>query len=225
VARWAESQVNLLVPARTFKKWKFRKPKPTTLPAELFSYDKPISGSLGFEEDLAIVRNKEFEFDVQSMTSRGFLRFQKSYTPPSDVNHRFLHLVKTLNPQLGQLKENELAQYRLSDSRLKYDLLTKANDEFEHSVPNSMLYLIETIGDALKFYNAPIQTLTPFDELQKRKDLPPNLHIQKDPLRFDPATDTMFGGVTAFPLSSTVVSGLHGKKKYQSVIAKKKWLQ
>lgn len=36
--------------------------------------------------------------------------------------------------------------FRLTDSRFKYDLLSKAFEEFQHSVPNSMLYMIETIG-------------------------------------------------------------------------------
>jgi hypothetical protein len=61
------------------------------------------------------------------------------------VIRRLLQLVKSF-PQLGQLKDAELANYRLSDSRLKYDLLSQANAEFEHTVPNSMLYLIETVG-------------------------------------------------------------------------------
>lgn len=54
-------------------------------------------------------------------------------------------------------------------------------------------------------------------------DLPENLHIQHEYLRFHPDTDTKFGGETAFPLRSTIVTGLRYKKKYAGFVAKKKW--
>jgi large subunit ribosomal protein L50 len=53
--------------------------------------------------------------------------------------------------------------------------------------------------------------------------LPENLHIQYEPHRFNPATDTMFGGKSAFPRSSTIVTGLKSKKKYAGYEAKHSW--
>ena len=40
------------------------------------------------------------------------------------------------------------------------------------------------LGDAAKFYVTPITTTTPFEELIRMPDLPPNLHVQKEPFRF-----------------------------------------
>jgi large subunit ribosomal protein L50 len=36
-------------------------------------------------------------------------------------------------------------------------------------------------------------------------------------------TDTLFGGVSAFPKSSTIIQGLRAKKKYKGYEAKKSW--
>lgn len=38
-----------------------------------------------------------------------------------------------------------------------------------------------------------------YDELAKTPDLPENLHIIQEYNRFDPATDKLHGGVTAYP--------------------------
>lgn len=35
--------------------------------------------------------------------------------------------------------------------------------------------------------------------------------------------DTMFGGVSAFPKSSTIVTGLKARKKYEGYTAKHSW--
>jgi large subunit ribosomal protein L50 len=56
----------------------------------------------------------------------------------------------------------------------------------------------------------------------KSVELPPNVHIQYDYHRFHPETDTMFNGVSAFPQSNTVVTGLKYKKKYAGYYSKPK---
>jgi len=57
----------------------------------------------------------------------------------------------------------------------------------------------------------------------KAAELPKNLHIQYEYHRFNSETDTKFGGHTAFPKSSTLVTGLKYKNKYQGNIAKRSW--
>ena len=52
---------------------------------------------------------------------------------------------------------------------------------------------------------------TPYDAL-KKMDLPPNLHVMYDYQRFNPDSDTKFKGISAFPRSSTIVTGLKAKK-------------
>ncbi|RXG52050.1 hypothetical protein Avbf_15200 [Armadillidium vulgare] len=58
----------------------------------------------------------------------------------------------------------------------------------------------------------------------KHMELPKNLHVLYDYVRFHPETDTKFGGISAFPESSTIVSDLKSKKKYHGYKAKVKSL-
>lgn len=74
--------------------------------------------------------------------------------------------------------------------------------------------IIFYIGDVFEFYETPVDTVVPYDALQNR-ELPPNLHILSNYHRFHPETDLMFDGVTAFPRSSNLVTGLKTKKKYK----------
>ncbi len=59
------------------------------------------------------------------------------------------------------------------------------------------------------------------EELHQKPDLPPNLHINLEYKRFDPATDTFFNGRDAYPKRDTIVNSLWYSKKYKSVIKKK----
>lgn len=63
------------------------------------------------------------------------------------------------------------------------------------------------------FYKTPVSTILPLDELRTR-ELPPNLHIEHNYTRFTPETNNIFDGKTAFPGSSTIVSGIKYRKKY-----------
>ncbi|KAJ0180780.1 hypothetical protein K1T71_004184 [Dendrolimus kikuchii] len=79
-----------------------------------------------------------------------------------------------------------------------------------------------SVDDLMSFYNTPVDTRTPFEAL-KKMDLPKNLHIQKDYARFHPDKDTLFNGQSAFPKSSTIVTGLKARKKYEGYTAKRSW--
>lgn len=68
----------------------------------------------------------------------------------------------------------------------------------------------------------PVDTRVPYDKLQEM-DLPPNLHVIPNYHRFHPDEDTKFGGITAFPKSSTIISGLLTKKKYKGFNAGNPW--
>lgn len=54
-------------------------------------------------------------------------------------------------------------------------------------------------------------------------DLPQNLHIQHEYVRFTGDPNDRFGGKTACPKSSTLVTGLKYRKKYQGYTAKRSW--
>jgi hypothetical protein len=55
-------------------------------------------------------------------------------------------------------------------------------------VVNLLYYIMVILSeDVVRFYVTPIKTTTPYDELVRQKDdLPPNLHVQKEPVRFHP---------------------------------------
>lgn len=76
--------------------------------------------------------------------------------------------------------------------------------------------------DIIAFYNTPVSTTLPLDAM-KTMELPTNLHIQHEYVRFHPETDTRFDGKTAFPRSSTIVTGLKARKKYEGHIQKRSW--
>ncbi|KAG8224147.1 hypothetical protein J437_LFUL005481 [Ladona fulva] len=161
----------------------------------------------------AISRLKDTE---ASIASKGFLRAQKAYDPPEDVTSR-------LNSIIESVFGNSLDfNAKLENPTQKFKFLEACSYEFSHSVPNSLLHTMETLGDVIKFYKSPVSTRTPLDQL-KSMDLPPNLHVQYEYHRFHPDDDVMFGGITAFPKSSTLVTGLKYKKKYRDYMAKKSW--
>lgn len=76
--------------------------------------------------------------------------------------------------------------------------------------------------EIIAFYQTPISTTLPLDAM-KTMELPTNLHIQHEYVRFHPETDTRFDGKTAFPRSSTIVTGLKARKKYEGHVQKRSW--
>jgi len=95
--------------------------------------------------------------------------------------------------------------------------LTKAIGEFDHSVPNSVMSDLKSVGDAINFFSTEVRATSTYQDLCARKDLPQNLSIQSEYLRFSPETDTMFGGKTAFPGRDTHVSSIKYRRKYSGV--------
>ena len=91
--------------------------------------------------------------------------------------------------------------------------LSRVMSEFDHFVPSADLSTIQSVGDVVVFFSTPVRDTSSYEDISKL-DLPPNLHIQLEPLRFDPETDTMFGGVSAFPDRPTIVSSLKFRRKY-----------
>lgn len=102
----------------------------------------------------------------------------------------------------------------ITDFQKRYELFCACESKLQHKIPNSLLHTIETVEDVTRYYESPVDTITPLDNL-KNIDLPENIHVQYEYHRFHPDTDTKFGGVTAFPGSSTIVTGLKYKDKYK----------
>lgn len=168
-----------------------------------------------------------------------YLRPQKAYEPPQNVSK----MVDTLKSEFNLKTGCNGSQFNLED---KFNFLSLCGKEFNHTVPSSVLHEINTIrnaidhifliwfqvrklnadifvilDDVIEFYKTPVKTILPLDELRAR-ELPPNLHIEHKYTRFNPETDTMFGGKTAFPGSSTIVTGIKYRKKYAGFKAERK---
>uniref|UniRef100_A0A1A9W5R8 Large ribosomal subunit protein mL50 n=1 Tax=Glossina brevipalpis TaxID=37001 RepID=A0A1A9W5R8_9MUSC len=167
----------------------------------------------------------EVDSAAQSLSNKGFLRSHKPYAPSENVAEKIKNICLSL--QLS----NE-PKYKLENLNEKFRFLDLCFKDFKHSVPNSKVHELETIGkiyvyqcssgDVIRFYKTPVNTTVPYDALKQVK-LPENLHIQYDYLRFHSETDTKFNGQTAFPKSSTLVTGLKYRGKYEGYEAKRSW--
>ncbi|XP_050075510.1 39S ribosomal protein L50, mitochondrial [Anopheles maculipalpis] len=166
------------------------------------------------EEQSVLYEGKRFESVAQSLSARGYLRAIKPYTPPENVSEQVLNIAK--DNKLNDPKQP------FSGKEQKFSFLSACGKAFGHWVPNSVLHELQTVDDAIVFYQTPIDTRLPLDAINS-VELPENLHIQQEYIRFHPETDTMFGGKSAFPKSSTVVTGLKYKQKYRGHEAKKSW--
>ena len=149
---------------------------------------------------------RRFEDDSKSLATKGFLRYRQAYHPPEDVSSRINKICEDQAISTGN-------DTKLEDPLQRFNLFLACERQLQHTVPNSVLCSIETIGDLKEFYLTPINETTPLESI-RNTELPKNLHINYDYVRFHPDTDTMFGGKTAFPKSSTLVTGLKYKKKY-----------
>ncbi|KAJ8953881.1 hypothetical protein NQ318_019121 [Aromia moschata] len=149
---------------------------------------------------------------AQSLAAKGFLRSQKEYFPPPDLESKLLAIFSSV---VGTTTN----ETKVSDINVRFKLFSECSNQIGHTVPNSMLHHIETLGDIRNFYNTPIDVRTPLDKM-RNMELPENLHVQYEYHRFHPDTDTLFGGKTAFNESSTIVTGLKYKDKYPGHVQK-----
>ncbi|XP_058832122.1 large ribosomal subunit protein mL50 [Topomyia yanbarensis] len=165
-------------------------------------------------EENAFETGQTVESVGQSLASRGYLRPIKPYCPPEDAMDKVLEAAKSNN--IANSKQH------FESNEQKFKFLAACYEIFKHSVPNSQLHEITSVADVVAFYQTAVDTTLPLDTL-KTVDLPENLYIQHEYIRFHPETDTMFGGKSAFPKSSTIVTGLKYKDKYRGHTAKKSW--
>lgn len=164
-----------------------------------------------------------------------YLRAQKSYVPPADVVSQIDGIVK--NVKDAKTRGLSLAE--------KFAVLNVCFQQFGHGVPNSSLHEINCVGkwyyllkgliiyvliifinltadDIIEYYQKGVNTTLPLDAM-RTMELPANLHIQHEYVRFTDDSNAMFRGQTAFPRSSTIVTGLKYRKKYKGYTAKTSW--
>jgi len=162
------------------------------------------------------------ERQMESLSTKGFLRSYKPYSPPADITSKFL---STCSSVLGRdIALEELRDVKLDNLEEKFKVLEALSATFNHSVHNSRLGNIKHLKHAYVFYQAPVITKNPYELLHERGEaggLPPNLHIQLNPFRFTGKGEHRLDQVTAYPRSSTLVSGLYTRDKYKSNVTEK----
>nr|CAH8851450.1 unnamed protein product [Trichobilharzia regenti] len=171
-----------------------------------------------------------FTSRLQSLADKSkndILMNRDPYCPPMDVESRIQALTeKLLNLKLSTNNNNESAgrhqwkEYRFQDNAEKYKMFTACINEFKHNIANSYLHEINTVGELIDYFSTPVETPDFLYKITKDSqdgsiDLPANLSIQVEPLRYNPNEDTFFK-VNAYPGRSTIVSDLAASKKHPS---------
>jgi len=87
-------------------------------------------------------------------------------------------------------------------------------EQLDHDVPNMSLHEMNTVSDVVKYFQTAVKDTSVFEDLSKL-DLPKNLHMNMEYIRFNRDTDQIHDGVTAFPGSETKVTSLKYRRKYK----------
>ncbi|XP_055925997.1 uncharacterized protein LOC129957604 [Argiope bruennichi] len=158
---------------------------------------------------------KEVQTALQAIADRGFARELPPYKPSTDLDEQ-LHKIckKIFGPDLSSAWK----QQSLSDPLMKYKVLTKCIETFRKDVPNSSLHKMKTIEDVFTYYNTPVDGCLPYDAMVRDSEaLPPNLYVMPETPIFNPATDSFFDGITAFPGRKRIIYTKTGEK-FEKVI-------
>ncbi len=96
-------------------------------------------------------------------------------------------------------------------------LLSECVHRFGHDISNTTLNDLKTVSDVINYYLTEQKDTNTLEDMQQKPDLPRNLHIATEYVRFDPKTDTFFDGKDAYAGRDTHVSSLWYSKKYKAI--------
>jgi hypothetical protein len=142
----------------------------------------------------------------------------RPYTPPSNIE---AIIYRIANETIDNFKQETRSDGNwksiyLTNPLNKYNLLTRCMKECSHTISNMTLNDIKTLEDVYQYFSTPVQDTNVLETIQQSPDLPQNVHIQLDAVRFTPETSSFFNDQDAFPKRSTKVIDLWYKKKYAS---------
>jgi hypothetical protein len=142
----------------------------------------------------------------------------RPYIPPSNIEQIIYRLANETidNFQQQTRSDGNWKSIYLRNPLNKYNLLTRCMKECSHTISNMILNDIKTLEDVYQYFSTPIKDTNVLEDIQQSSDLPPNVHIQLDAVRFTPETSSFFNELDAFPKRSTKVIDLWYKKKYAS---------
>lgn len=152
---------------------------------------------------------------LNTLREQGGLTTKRPYKPPTNYKRRIAEITE----KICKVKDYEAVS--LTDSYIKYKLVSSFIEEFNHDVPASVLTNMKTVSDCVEYFGTEVRTTSALEDM-KEIDLPKNLSIMYEYERFDPETDTFFDGVTAFPGRDTYVRSLKFKRKYKNIITTEK---
>ncbi|MES1902484.1 MAG: hypothetical protein MHPSP_001293, partial [Paramarteilia canceri] len=119
-------------------------------------------------------------------------RFHKKYLVPKDLKEKILEIAKNFHGH--QPKDSDCF-----DMNQKFQFLSQCEKVLGKKIPNTLLSKLQIFKDVIKFFSSPLKDCShPLFEL-KQQDIPDNVSIQYDWLRYDPQTDKIFGGHSAYP--------------------------
>lgn len=159
-----------------------------------------------------------------SLRGRGSARETKAYDPPDEVEAKILSLyrgsmLKSVENSLdksGNPSDEEILNINLNQSlQLKFMLVSKCIEVFQHDLSTSWLNEVESISDLVSYFSTPVRGVNPYAAmLTNQSSLPENLCLIPEPLRYDRETDQFFGGYNALPGIVGKIPGLRARKKF-----------
>ncbi|PAV76348.1 hypothetical protein WR25_21358, partial [Diploscapter pachys] len=168
------------------------------------------------------------QFDKDQIRARGFLPYMYNYNPPKDIANTIEGVAKELLQESGKKFDSDsVRKFEFErDNELKFELISRVAEEVSHWPKNSHLVHFDTIEDVIQFYQQPIHNITHFQKMARAKNLPKNISILEDAVRFHPEdTHLWHGGVTAFPGQGGQVVTLRNKRLYREFRPKEEWYE
>lgn len=138
----------------------------------------------------------------------------RPYTPANNVEETIRRIAQETLDNFNA--DQNWSNVLLNDSLKKYHLLTRCMKECSHAISNMALNDLKSLEDVYQYFSTPVTDTNVLEDLQQSQDLPANVHIQLDAVRFTPETSGFFNNLDAFPKRSTKVVDLWYKKKYPS---------
>lgn len=151
-------------------------------------------------------------YTENNLKKRTSIQTRRAYLPPEDVEGKALRIVKEVYGKTADVQNIDLDE----DRRKKFTVLTKMMKEFDHFIPNTELHDMKSIDQAVNFFRKEVRDTTCLEDLTKL-DLPKNLHINTEYLRYDRENNPMWPGKDAFPGKQSRAFSAKFARKYNVV--------
>ncbi|XP_033747641.1 39S ribosomal protein L50, mitochondrial-like [Pecten maximus] len=146
---------------------------------------------------------------LRSLKKRTGVNTKRGYTPPEDVEERIQRIADGIYGEQENWKDTHL-----TNRAHKYKFLTETIKEFNHNIPNMVLTNLDKVNDVVLHFSTEVMETSALEDISKL-DLPENLHINLDYIKFNEKEDTLFGGKTAYPGRPTIIHSIKHKRQYK----------